>query len=108
VYAFRGGESHSATWLITRAAGKAAREWVELARLNKIGFVWHTPLPYRPTAGPGRISAQARGLHCDLEGSPIQWLSAAYRVGQIELTLSSRIKSPRTVAHVLGIQKGKN
>ena len=47
-------------------------------------------------------------LHCDLEGNPIKWLSAAYRVGQIELTLGSRIKSPATVAHVVGMQKGKN
>jgi hypothetical protein len=42
-------------------------------------------------------------LHCDLEGNPIKWLPAAYRVGQIELTLGSHIKSPRTVAHVLGM-----
>ena len=42
-------------------------------------------------------------LHCDLEGNPIEWLPAAYPVGQIELTLGSRIKSPRTVAHVLGM-----
>jgi hypothetical protein len=47
-------------------------------------------------------------LRCDLEGNPIEWLSAAYRLGQIELTLGSRIKSPRTVAHVLGTQKGEN
>jgi hypothetical protein len=44
-----------------------------------------------------------QALHCDLEGNPIEWLLAAYRVGQIELTLGSRIKSPRTVAHVLGM-----
>jgi hypothetical protein len=49
-----------------------------------------------------------RALHCDLEGNPIEWLSAAYRIGQMELTLGSRIKSPRTVAHVLGIQERKN
>jgi hypothetical protein len=46
-----------------------------------------------------------RALHCDLEGHPIEWLSAAYRIGQIEVTLGSRIKSPRTVAHVLGIKR---
>jgi hypothetical protein len=44
-----------------------------------------------------------RALHCDLEGDPIEWLAVAYRVGQIELTLGSRIKSHRTVAHVLGM-----
>jgi hypothetical protein len=44
-----------------------------------------------------------RALHFDLEGNPIEWLSAAYRVGQIELTLDSRVKSPRSVAHVLGL-----
>jgi hypothetical protein len=49
-----------------------------------------------------------RALHYDLEGNPIEWLPAAYRVGQIELTLGSRIKSPRTVARVLGIQKGRS
>ncbi len=43
-------------------------------------------------------------LHCDLNGNPIKRLSAAYRVGQIELTIGSQIKSPRTVAHVLGIK----
>jgi hypothetical protein len=48
-----------------------------------------------------------RALHCDLESNPIKWLSAAYRVGQIELALGSHIKSPRTVARVLGIQKGR-
>jgi hypothetical protein len=46
-----------------------------------------------------------RALHCDLEGYPIEWLSAAYRIGQIELTLGSRIKSHRTVAHALGIKR---
>jgi hypothetical protein len=46
-----------------------------------------------------------RALHCDLKGNPIEWLLAAYRVDQIELTLGSRIKSHRTVAHVLGIQR---
>ncbi len=49
-----------------------------------------------------------RALRCDLEGNPIERLSAAYRVGQIELTLGSRIKSPATVAHVLGIAKRTN
>ncbi len=37
-------------------------------------------------------------LRCDLEGNPIERLSAAYRVGQIKLTLGHRIKSPRTLA----------
>jgi hypothetical protein len=46
-------------------------------------------------------------LYCDLEGNPIEWLSAACRVGHIELALGSHIKSPRTVARVLGIQKGR-
>src|SRR5262249_40626851 len=45
-----------------------------------------------------------RALRCDLKGNPIEWLSAAYRVGQIDLTLVSRIRSHRTVAHVLGIK----
>ncbi len=44
-----------------------------------------------------------QALHCDLEGNPIKWLSAAYRIGQIELTLGTRTKSSRTVAHVLGL-----
>lgn len=46
-----------------------------------------------------------RALHCDLEGNPIGWLSAAYRIGHIELTIGSRTKSPRPVAHVLGVQR---
>ena len=46
-----------------------------------------------------------RALRCDLKGNPIEWLSAAYRVGQIDLTLRSRIRSPGTVGHLLGIQK---
>ena len=44
-------------------------------------------------------------LQSDLEGHPIEWLSAAYRVGQINLTLGSRITPHRTVAHVLGIKR---
>jgi hypothetical protein len=43
-------------------------------------------------------------LRCNLEGSPIEWLSAARRLGQIELSLGSRIKSPHPVARVLGLQ----
>lgn len=47
-------------------------------------------------------------LHCDLEGNPIEWLMAAYQVGQVKLTLRSRMESSRTVAHVLGMPKGSN
>ena len=48
-----------------------------------------------------------RALRCDLKGNPIEGLSAAYRVGEIELTLSGRIKSPGTVGHLLGIHAFK-
>ncbi len=40
-------------------------------------------------------------LHCDLDGHPIQWLSAAYRIGQIELTVGSRVQDPKTMARLL-------
>jgi hypothetical protein len=46
-----------------------------------------------------------RALRCNLEGNPVEWLSAAYRVGQIDLTLGGRKRSHRTVAHVLGIKR---
>ena len=46
-----------------------------------------------------------RALHCDLKGNPIEWLSAAYRVGQIDLTLGNRIRSHRTIPHVLGVKR---
>jgi hypothetical protein len=43
-------------------------------------------------------------LRCDLEGNPIEWLSAAYRIGEVELSIGNRTISPAVAAAVLRLK----
>ncbi len=44
-------------------------------------------------------------VHCDLDGSAIRWLSEAYRTGQIEVTIGSRVRSAQTMSHVVRLDE---
>jgi len=45
-------------------------------------------------------------LRCDLQGNPIEWLSAAYRIGRTELIIGGKAHSSQTIARVLGLADG--
>jgi hypothetical protein len=46
-------------------------------------------------------------LRCDLEGNPIEWLPAAYRIGKLELSIGNRTISPATAAALLRLKDSK-
>jgi len=53
----REGELKLGWWIATQRRNRKEMSAKRRARLNKIGFVWHAPRPYRPTGAPLRISA---------------------------------------------------
>jgi hypothetical protein len=52
----REGDLKLGWWVATQRRNQKEMSAERRARLNKIGFVWHAPRPYRPTGAPHRIS----------------------------------------------------
>jgi hypothetical protein len=59
----REGDLRLGWWVATQRRNQKEMSAERRARLNKIGFVWHAPRPYRPTGAPRRISAANPPLH---------------------------------------------
>jgi hypothetical protein len=54
---YKEGGSKLGWWVVTQRRSRGEMSAERRARLNKIGFVWHAPRPYRPTGAPRLISA---------------------------------------------------
>jgi Helicase associated domain len=50
--AFKEGDLKLGWWVATQRRNRKEMSTERRARLNKIGFVWHAPRPYRPTGAP--------------------------------------------------------
>lgn len=54
---YKKGDLKLGWWVVTQRRNRREMSDERRARLNKIGFVWRAPLPYRPTGHGARISA---------------------------------------------------
>jgi hypothetical protein len=54
---YKEGDLKLEWWVATQRRNRKEMLAERRARLNKIGFVWHAPRPYRPTGASRRISA---------------------------------------------------
>jgi hypothetical protein len=54
---YKEGDLKLGWWVATQRRNQKEMSAERRARLNKIGFVWHAPRPYRPTGASRRISA---------------------------------------------------
>jgi Helicase associated domain len=54
---YKEGDLKLGWWVATQRRTRKEMSAERRARLNKIGFVWHAPRPYRPTEASRRISA---------------------------------------------------
>jgi hypothetical protein len=54
---YKEGDLKLGWWVATQRRNRREMSAERRARLNKIGFVWQAPRPYRPTEAPRRIGA---------------------------------------------------